>query len=47
MTLYRGNIVEENQNKVKELREKIRKGEIISDEAQRELRKIGLGHKET
>jgi protein-S-isoprenylcysteine O-methyltransferase Ste14 len=42
-----GNTVEENQSKVKELGEKLRKGEITSDEARKELRKIGLGHEET
>jgi protein-S-isoprenylcysteine O-methyltransferase Ste14 len=36
-----------NESKVKDLGEKLRKGEITSDEAQRELRKIGLGHEET
>jgi protein-S-isoprenylcysteine O-methyltransferase Ste14 len=47
MRVYRGNTVDENQSKVKELGEKRRKGEITADEARRELRKIGLGHEET
>jgi protein-S-isoprenylcysteine O-methyltransferase Ste14 len=47
MILHRGNTMEENQSKVKELGEKRRKGEITSEEARRELREIGLGHEET
>jgi protein-S-isoprenylcysteine O-methyltransferase Ste14 len=39
--------MEEQQSKVKELGEKVRRGEITSDEARRELRKMGLGHEET
>jgi hypothetical protein len=34
--------VEENQSKVKELREKVRKGVTSSDEARRELRDYGI-----
>jgi protein-S-isoprenylcysteine O-methyltransferase Ste14 len=47
MRVYRGNTMEENPSKVKELGEKRRKGEITSEEARRELREIGLGHEET
>ena len=39
--------MEVKESKVKDLGEKLRKGEITSDEARRELRKIGLGHEET
>jgi protein-S-isoprenylcysteine O-methyltransferase Ste14 len=35
------------ESKVKDLVEKLRKGEITSDEARREIRKRGLGHEET
>lgn len=35
------------ESKVKDLVEKVEKGEITSDEAQKELRKRGLGHEET
>lgn len=37
--------MEVKESKVKDLEEKLRKGEITSDEARRELRKIGLGTK--
>ena len=39
--------MEERESKVKDLAEKLRKGEITPKEAQKELRKRGLGHEET
>ena len=39
--------MEKRESKVKDLAEKLRKGEITPEEAQRELRKRGLGHEET
>jgi len=39
--------MEKRESKVKDLAEKLRKGDITPKEAQKELRKRGLGHKET
>jgi len=39
--------MEKRESKVKDLVEKLRKGDITSKEAQKELKKRGLGHKET
>jgi protein-S-isoprenylcysteine O-methyltransferase Ste14 len=39
--------MDKREGKIKDLAEKIRKSEITPEEAQRELRKRGLGHEET
>jgi len=39
--------MEERESKVEDLVEKLRKGDITAKEAQKELKKRGLGHKET
>jgi len=39
--------MEKREGEVKDLAEKVRKGDITSEEARRELRKRGLGHEET